>query len=203
MNLQVFLVAFAFSFLGSIPPGTINLSVLQLSLSGRMGAALRFCLAAAVVEYPYAYIALRFEKLITETPLIQNHFHLISALVMIFLGILGLYAHKSDNEKWKNFQHSGFRKGVIISLLNPLAIPFWIGVTAYLKNEEWVVLSSELDIHLYVFGVSAGTFVLLAVLSLLSSYIGERFRSQIWLQKLPFFIFLGLGTYSLFKFFIF
>ena len=38
-------LSFLFSFLGSIPPGTLNLSVLQLSIDGRKNAAMRFALA--------------------------------------------------------------------------------------------------------------------------------------------------------------
>ena len=48
--LQVFFVGLVFSFLGSIPPGTLNLCVLQLGLEKKVGAALRFALAVSIIE---------------------------------------------------------------------------------------------------------------------------------------------------------
>jgi len=48
---QIFMVGLIFSFLGSIPPGTINLSVMQLGLKKQMQGALLFTLAAVLVEF--------------------------------------------------------------------------------------------------------------------------------------------------------
>ncbi len=39
----VFLIGLVFSFVGSIPPGTLNICVLQLGLERKTAAALRFC----------------------------------------------------------------------------------------------------------------------------------------------------------------
>ena len=61
MILQVFLAGLIFSFLGSIPPGTMNLAILQLGLEHKIKIALRFSIAVAIIEYPYAWIAVVFE----------------------------------------------------------------------------------------------------------------------------------------------
>ena len=53
MIVQVFIAGLIFSFLGSIPPGTMNLAVLQLGLEQKIKTALRFSLAVAIIEYPY------------------------------------------------------------------------------------------------------------------------------------------------------
>ncbi|MEQ9413449.1 MAG: hypothetical protein RIF39_06440, partial [Cyclobacteriaceae bacterium] len=60
--LTVFLLGAFFSFIGSIPPGTLNLSVLQLGLEGKVKTALRFALAVAIIEYPYTWIGVEFES---------------------------------------------------------------------------------------------------------------------------------------------
>ena len=199
-GLGIFFVSFVFSFLGSIPPGSINLSILSLSLDGKKAAAVRFALAAALVEYPYAYIALKFEAIITENAWINEHFHLLSASVMIALGIIGLLQNRRSTELFDKFRDSGFRKGIVISILNPLAIPFWIGVTAYLKNQGWVVIDHEASIHYYVMGVSLGTFVLLISLSKIATGIGFRYKDSSLLKIIPAIVFLILGIYSLMKF---
>ena len=198
----ILLISFIFSFLGSIPPGSINLSILSLSLEGKKAAAFRFALAAALVEYPYAYIALKFEKIITGNAWINEHFHLLSSSVMIALGILGFLQNRRSSALMEKFRDSGFRKGVIISILNPLAIPFWVGVTAYLKNQGWVVIESESSIHYYVTGVSLGTFALLMLLSQIATGIGTRYKDSSLVKNITSIVFLVLGFYSLIKFFI-
>ena len=45
----VFLIGTFFSFIGSIPPGALNLSVLQLGLEGKVKTALRFALAVSII----------------------------------------------------------------------------------------------------------------------------------------------------------
>ena len=66
MLLQVFLIGLVFSFIGSIPPGTLNLAVLQLGMEYKIKTALRFSLAVAIIEYPYAWIAVVFEDWVTS-----------------------------------------------------------------------------------------------------------------------------------------
>ncbi|MBK8289970.1 MAG: hypothetical protein IPK96_02445 [Flammeovirgaceae bacterium] len=65
MIIQVFIIGLIFSFLGSIPPGTLNLAVLQLGMEHKIKTALRFSLAVAIIEYPYTWIAVVFEDWVT------------------------------------------------------------------------------------------------------------------------------------------
>ncbi|HEX6891903.1 MAG TPA: LysE family transporter, partial [Chryseolinea sp.] len=158
---KVFFIGAVASFIGSIPPGTLNILVLQLGLENKLKAALRFALAVALVEYPYAWIAVEFEAWITSSPAIQQHFKLLAASVMIILGVLGVWTAQKPTMASVKMQESGFVRGLILSILNPQAIPWWIGVTAYLKSEGFVVLDSPLRIHSYVLGTAIGALALL------------------------------------------
>src|SRR5688572_29425867 len=138
---QNFLLAFVFSFLGSIPTGTLNLTVLQLGLEKKINIAWRFAIAAALIEYPYAWLAVAFKNLITSSPVILSNFKLISAVVMVVLGVFNLWSAHKPTVFMKKFQESGFRRGLLLSILNPLTMPFWIAITAYLSVQGWIVLS--------------------------------------------------------------
>ena len=201
--LTTFIVGFVFSFLGSIPPGSINLSVIQLSLDNRLRAALRFALAAAIIEFPYALIAVQFEGLITSSPWIVDNFRLLTAIVMLTLGMINIISHtKTKTGKiQQELKKSGFRKGVLISILNPLAIPFWIGVTAYLNHQQWIHLPHLNGILIYVLGISAGTFALLALLALLAHRLGSLARENRLVNRVPGMIFILLGLYALAQYF--
>jgi threonine/homoserine/homoserine lactone efflux protein len=197
-----FSVAFFFSFIGTIPPGSINLTVLQLGLHHKMNIAWRFALTVSIVEYPYAWLAIKFERYITASPMVVANFQLLAAIVMLVLGIFNLWTSQRTGKVIEKFHQSGFRKGLILSILNPLAIPFWIGVTAYLQSIKLIALSSTASLHAYLFGVSAGTLCLLILLAYLARRVVSQFRQQNAFSKLvPGATMIALGLYALYRYF--
>ena len=202
MVLQVFLIGLIFSFVGSIPPGTLNILVLQLGLENKVRTALRFALAVAIVEYPYTWIAVVFEDWITSSPIIAQNFQLTGALVMTSIGLLNVWSARKPSKFSIRFQDSGFRRGFILSLLNPQAIPFWIVVTAYLKHEGWIDLSTQFRVHSYVFGTSVGVMILLTILAVMSQKVSASFQRNKLIRIFPGVILLVLGFAGLIKYFI-
>lgn len=195
--LQTFLIAFIFSFLGSIPPGTLNLTMFRLGLEHNIHIAWRFALGAALVEYPYAWLALLFEDWITSSPAVINNFKLISAIVMITLGFLALRGASSPPKEVKTVRESGFRKGLLLGILNPLALPFWIGITAYLKSQGWIELSNAGEVHSYLFGISMGALALLMLVAYLARKATTVFSPQGKIRFIPGVLLSGLGIYAL------
>jgi threonine/homoserine/homoserine lactone efflux protein len=194
--LQVFLVGFIFSFLGSIPPGTMNLCVLQLGLERKVAIALRFALAVAIIEYPYAWIGVQFEYWITSSPAIIENFQLITAVVMTAMGVLNIWTARKPTALTTKFNESGFRRGLVLSILNPMAIPFWIGVTAYLKAQGWVDLSTTALLHTYIFGTAIGSLVLLIVFTFLAHRLSGYITNSRMVSMIPGVTLLILGLYA-------
>jgi len=190
---QVFIVGFVFSFLGSIPPGTLNLMVLQMGLEHRIKTALRFALAVAIVEYPYAWIAVEFEQLITSSPVVLQNLQLWGAIIMTVIGVVSLWTVRKPTAISVKLQESGFRRGIILSILNPQAVPFWIALTAYLKYQGWIDLSTGWRLHSYVLGTSVGAFALLSLLIFLAHRIASSFRDNRLIRMIPGLVLLCLG----------
>lgn len=199
--LQVFLAGFIFSFLGSIPPGTLNLAVLQLGLEHKIKIALRFSLAVAIIEYPYAWIAVVFEDWVTSSPLIVENFQLITAVVMTVIGGFTLWSARKPSDFSVRFNASGFRRGVVLSILNPMAIPFWIGITAYLKAQGWIDLSTPTLLHSYVFGTSLGVLALLFLFIFLAKRLSAYIKDNRYVKLVPGFTLLILGLYAFVRYF--
>jgi threonine/homoserine/homoserine lactone efflux protein len=193
---QNFLFAFAFSFVGSIPPGTINLTVLQLGLEHKTKVALRLSIAAALIEYPYAWLAVVFEKMITSSPAILDNFKLITAIVMIVFGLLNIWSARKPTGLAQKFQESGFRRGLVLGILNPMAMPFWIAITAYLNMQGWVSISTTGQLHAYLAGVSVGGFALLILLTYLAKRMVTVFQSSSKVKFIPGLVLLALGLYA-------
>jgi len=198
--LWVFLLGFIFSFLGSIPPGTLNVTILQLALQHQTKIAFRFALAVAIIEYPYAWIAVQFEEIISNSRITDN-FQLITAIVMSVLGVLSLLPNKRPTGFAKKFQESGFRRGIILSLLNPMAIPYWMIFTAYLKAQGFIDLSTVYLVHGYVFGAAVGTLALLSVLISFAQKLAPHIQKKRRINIISGVILLGLASYAWWKYF--
>ncbi|HEX9649045.1 MAG TPA: LysE family transporter [Cyclobacteriaceae bacterium] len=194
--ITLFTIGLFFSYIGSIPPGSINISVLQLSMGGHRAAAVRFTLVAAVIEFVYAYIAVKFQQLILSSQMLQDNFKLIAAVVLIILGLLSLRSGSGQKRWEKKLESSGLRKGLMVSVANPLAIPFWIAITAYLETNNWISLNSSNE-FIYIAGIAAGTIALLFTLVFLGSKASRFMTNQERAKKIPGFVLLGLGIYSL------
>jgi len=199
--LWIFFVGLVTSFLGSVPPGTLNLSVLQLGLEGKTKIAWRFALAVTIIEYPYAWLAIQFEDWITSNPMIEHNFQLITAIVITALGIINLLSARKPSRLIEKFQSSGFRRGLLLSILNPVAIPWWIAWIAYEKAQGWINLSTSYLEHVFVFGSSVGVFILLALFILLSNKLTGYTRQNIWIKLMPGLVLLGLGIYAFSRYF--
>jgi threonine/homoserine/homoserine lactone efflux protein len=200
--LQVFFIGAIASFVGSIPPGTLNILVLQLGLENKLKAALRFALAVTLIEYPYAWIAVEFEAWITSSPAIQENFKLLAAAVMITLGVLGIWTAQKPTMAAVKMQESGFVRGLILSILNPQAIPWWIGVIAYLKSERWIVLDTPLRLHSFLFGTAMGVLALLVILAIMAERVSYMVKHNKTLAMAPGVLLLLLGLYTLLTIYI-
>jgi threonine/homoserine/homoserine lactone efflux protein len=197
-----FLLSFTFSFTGSLAPGTVNLSSLQLGLDNKAYLAWRFALAAAIMEYIYAFLAVTFEKLITSSPVIVQNFHLIAAIVMLTLGLLNIRSASRPTHLSVRLQNSGFRRGLVLGILNPLAMPYWIGMVAYLKSQHWIDLTTPLKLHSFLLGVSAGVFTLLVLVAYLASRVIRLLRENQLIRKIPGYLMLILGIYALVRYIV-
>ncbi|NOT73443.1 MAG: LysE family transporter [Cyclobacteriaceae bacterium] len=193
MILQGFIIGAIASFLGSIPPGTLNILVLQLGLENKLKAALRFSIAVALVEYPYTWIAVEFEGWITSSPVVQENFKLLAASVMVILGLLGLWAARKPSIITMKLQESGFRRGLLLSLLNPQGIPWWIGMTAYLKSQGWITIDTGLTLHSYLFGTAVGVLALLILVAFMAQRVSSLIQHSRLMTLLPSLVLLALG----------
>ena len=197
---QVFLIGLIFSFLGSIPPGTLNVCVLQLGIEKKIAAALRFALAVSIVEYPYTWIAVQFEYWITSSPVVTENFQLITAVVMTALGLFMLWSARTPSNFSVRFNESGFRRGMILSILNPMAIPFWVGITAYLKAQGWIDLSSTGLLHSYVLGTAVGAMILLTLFTFMAVRLAPYIQHNRFIKIIPGLMLLSLGVYAFAKY---
>lgn len=197
--LQVFLVAFVVSYIGSIPPGLINISVMQMSIQGHRAAALMLGLGAIMIEFLYAAIAITFLQLFQNNDTIYLVLQIVTAFGLIGLGISNYLSNttsKSVGTMRRFRKRAAFTKGLLLGLLNPLTIPFWLGVTTYLLSTNWISLDGHF-FWTYLAGLAVGTYILLITVDILGSKFQKISDNKFVVHKLPGILFTSMGLYYL------
>ena len=126
MLIQSFFLAFGISYLGSIPPGVLNLTVIDISMRRAMKHAFLFALAAALIEFIQGFIALQFSDYLAVHSEVEFYIQLFVIPVFIGLGIAYLLKKNPPSHDVKEDNSNTFIKGMLLSVVNPLAIPFWL-----------------------------------------------------------------------------
>lgn len=186
------------SFVGSAPPGMINLTVVDITLKRGMKMALLASLGAALVEGVQALVALRFTWLFTEDPIIGNVIQW--GAIPVFFG-LGLYylLKKSGKNSVPKERKSGsiFLQGIGVSALNLLVYPYWIFYGSWLHLNGFLIKETSY-ILVFSLGVALGTFLLLWVFARLSKWIMKKSdKVSLYADRFIGAIMLGFGIWQL------
>lgn len=201
---EVFTVAFIVSYLGSIPPGTINISVMQMSIQKQRRAALFFGLGASVIELIYVAITVKFQQFLYAHERLTFAFQIVTAVVLVALGIINLVSRITSQKFIPHGsirRRTGFKRGVTLGLLNPMTIPFWLIVTNYLVTNNWVTVGGK-NFWAYVTGLAAGTFILMVTVDFLGSKFQKISDNTFLVRKVPGILFMMMGIYSFWKIFM-
>ena len=127
----------------------------------------------------------------------------ITAVVLIVIGIYNLRSKTTSS----NFMHgemrrrAGFKRGLILGVLNPLTIPFWLVVTTYLETTGWITLGGN-NYWAYVIGLTLGTFILLISVDVLGSKFQQVADNTFVVHKIPGILLSSMGIYNLWELYV-
>lgn len=202
---QLFAVGWLASFLGTLPFGPINLSVVSRTVKDSLRAGLWFALAAALIEIGQSFVALHCSALINQYLDSSPWIKWGTAGLFILLGLFFMLKREQQQteEAVKNRKDNNFLAGIIISILNLQAIPFWIFILTYLDMSHHIRIDASISlsgIALFLLGVSSGKFAALALFGLLSQTVKGHVQSlKYWMNKVIGFILLLIGIFQFFS----
>ena len=199
----IFSLVAAISFLGSVHPGPVNLSVLHLSLTRNFKSAVLLALGGSLPEMFYASLALFGVNYLSEN---QTIFFWLKILMLPILIIFGLKLILKKNNQVKlvekpipNSRFSFFR-GMVLSLLNPQMLPFWAGVAVYFQANEMLKITNFSEQIAFILATSVGAFVLLFFYAKIATAQKTSISRYFNAQKIDFltgFSFLGMAFYQI------
>ncbi len=171
------LIGILLAFIAAIPVGPVNLAVVQNSIKFGAISGLKIALGSATIEFFYCFVALWGVKTFLTSPSIIFALQVISLPVLVIMGTFNLLRRKDSEEKdiAENKTSKGdFFLGASLTLVNPILLPFWMGVAAYLKSlhilgETFTFLDERAENWAFILGVVSGSFLFLMLLSFISS----------------------------------
>lgn len=171
------IIGIVLSFIVAIPVGPVNLAVVQNSIKYGMISGMKVALGSATVEFFYCFIALWGVKTFFANPEIIFFLQVVSIPVLLVMGIYNLLRKKESEEKdhQNNKTSRGdFFLGASLTVVNPILLPFWMGVAAYLKTlhflgEDFHFLQVNSTNWAFIIGVASGSFLLLTLVAFISS----------------------------------
>ena len=149
------------SFLGSLPPGTMNIAATQVTAQQGRQAGILYALGSMLAEVIIVRLTLSGIKRLIRRHRIFYFLELLTAGLLLTMTIacfiaaiqMNDIAHILPGNAWHPFW-----TGVLISALNPLHLPFWLGWTTLLMNKEILTPQPKL-LNIYVSGIAIGTIL--------------------------------------------
>lgn len=194
--MKLLAAGFVLSLLGSLPPGLISISVAHTAIRRGLAAALILGFGAAMAEFFQAWAAVALSDWFLGHPSFEITFHWAAVGVFVCLGIYFLFfavpSTPSADIPAIPARHQ-FGKGVLLSVFNLLAIPYWFVYCGWLRIEGWWTagISSTL---LFSAGVTFGTMFALALYAWLGMLMVQRSKGIARrANQIVGLIFLGLG----------
>jgi threonine/homoserine/homoserine lactone efflux protein len=167
-------LGFLMAFLSLIPPGMLNMTALRTKLEKSKKEAILFSLGAAIIIVAQVYIALAFTKYFAKNPQIIERLTLAGTIVLFSLSVIFfIQARKKFKGEGKKKQGNYFLLGMFMSSMNMLSIPFYLFLSAFLKNKELLILQQPY-INFFVSGTFLGSFTLFYIYIAFAAFIEKR-----------------------------
>ena len=211
MLLLTFLIGIFLNAIGYIPPGNINLTVAQLTINKGMRQALYFILSFSCVEVFFTFGMMRFARWISSDVSLDSNIsevrlgtYVDAFMIMLFI-VMGTITWvnrkrvpKTKPEDNRSRKGSVFY-GVLLGVLNPVQIPFWLFFGNYVILHDWIQ-TNYLSLVIFSIGSGLGSALALYGYAHFAKYIQEKFAlsSHIVNRAIALFLF-ALALYLIIK----
>jgi threonine/homoserine/homoserine lactone efflux protein len=172
MLFLTFVLGVLINFIGYIPPGNINLTLLQITLNQGIKQALYFISAFSFVEFFITWLIIHGANWLSGQIKLGAVIDWVMVVLFSTLAVITWFNRK----KVPQTKHSGYgsiKYGVILGFVNPMQIPFWMICGTYLIAHGWI-LTGTLPLIIFSLGSAAGAFLCLLAYAKSANYLHQR-----------------------------
>jgi threonine/homoserine/homoserine lactone efflux protein len=173
MIFLTFFIGLIANFIGYIPPGNINLTLVRITVNRSFKQAMQFIIAFSCAEFIFTFIIMHAAKWLSA----QVHLDVIIDWVMfaLFL-VLGTltWLNRTKPPKAKYSEHASIKYGILLGFINPMQVPFWMICGTYLITHQWI-LDGNFALVIFSIGSAGGAFLCLFLYARFAQYIQSKF----------------------------
>lgn len=164
----------AIAYFAMISPGMLNMTALKVRIDKGETESFKFAVGASIVIFLQAGVALFFADYLVQNPSIIESLKIASVFIFFLLAIFFFWLSKKKvNPEAKTGKGNYFYKGMLMSFLNMLSIPFYLAISIYLASEGKIIIEQPY-IMLFVFGVFIGAMLLFYTYIYFSDFITRK-----------------------------
>ncbi len=159
---SIFLYGFLGSFLGFTLPSVLNMTALKIRLNATKKEFTNFTLGVLLVVFIQVYISVYILEYFSTNTVLIAFLEKTCVLVLVLLSIYFYVQHKKEQKKIEIKTKNSFFTGVILSLLNMFAIPFFCSLVAILIAFNSFSFNTVSNFF-FVVGAVFGTYSILLI----------------------------------------
>jgi len=173
MLILTFFIGLLVNFVGYIPPGNINLFVVQLAVNRGMREVYKFVIAFSCAELIFTF------AMMNGADWLAQQVNLETAIDWVMVGLFGVMGamtwkhRKKPPETRKYSPGSSVRYGVLLGFINPVQIPFWMISGTYLITHEWIK-NDMVSLIILSVGSACGAFLCLFGYGKSAAYVMKK-----------------------------
>lgn len=205
-HLRLFFTGLLVSFIGALPLGVINSTAFQIASQDNTMGAVQFAIVVVIVELIVVRISLTYLSNFHLDNKIYKYLLFMLIAVLLYLAFSNLYSQGADvivevGMDMFPMVKSTMLLGFILSALNPLQIPFWIGWNSTLIKRKILIKRSGMYAF-YLTGIGFGSMMTLLIFIYAGSYIFSNYTENNRLIHIFMgCLYLGFSIYLLFLFY--
>jgi threonine/homoserine/homoserine lactone efflux protein len=200
----IFVITFFISFVGSIHPGPLNLSVIQTTLQKGLSAGLLLAFGGVIPEIIYGYLAVEGVMIFEKYPLVFQYMQWAVIPILLGLGIQQIMASRMERSKisGQTASKGASTRGFFLSFFNPQLLPYWVVILINYQNYDFLKIIELSDKFFFILGTSLGAFALNYVYAYVAFKQRERvfkYLNQKHFEQIIGWTFIIMGVFQVIK----
>lgn len=173
MIFLTFFIGLIANFIGYIPPGNINMALVQIAINKGIKQAMQFIIAFSCVEFFFTYFIMNAADWLSQQVHLDTAIDWVMVVLFGVMGVITWVHRKKAPETKKESSHDSIRYGILLGFLNPMQIPFWMITGTYLITHEWIE-TGRLALIIFSIGSAGGAFLCLFIYAESARYIRDK-----------------------------
>ncbi len=171
------IIGIVLAFIGYLPPGNLNLQVIQMSSRHKTKDLFAFIFGICIAEWLYSFLVLYGIDWLHTMPVLIKV--LDWSIIPLFIGIaIAIWFRKEVHPDEKSKASRAFAKGLFFAFFNPLIVPYWFVWGAYLISNQWIQRDLS-SIILFASGTVIGAFLCMGMFA----YAGKQVFKRVELEQ--------------------